>query len=144
MAALTPQIKTFIVQALACFDTPSQVAEAVKGQYGLVVSRQQVEMHDPTKRCSKGLARRWVVLFEDTRGAFREAMADIPLANRAYRLKVLDRMLVKAEAAGNLVLAMSLLDQAAREVGREPRRRHSKGSAPLAVEAGYAAEYRLQ
>ncbi|WP_122394290.1 DUF2280 domain-containing protein, partial [Pseudomonas amygdali] len=30
MAAITPEIKTFIVQALACFDTPSQVAEAVK------------------------------------------------------------------------------------------------------------------
>jgi hypothetical protein len=144
MAALTPEIKTFIVKALACCDSPSQVAEAVRGQYGLGFSRQQVEMHDPTKRCSKGLAKRWVVLFEGTRAAFREAMADIPLANRACRLRVLDRMLLKAEAAGNLMLAMRLLDQAVREMGRKPSRRLSKSPAPLAVEAAYAAEYRLQ
>ncbi|MEX5591058.1 DUF2280 domain-containing protein, partial [Pseudomonas urmiensis] len=48
MAALTPEIKIFIVQALACFDSPSQVAEAVKANFGVTVSRQQVEIHDPT------------------------------------------------------------------------------------------------
>lgn len=144
MAALTPQIKTYIVQALACFDTPSEIAEAVRAQYGLAVSRQQVEMHEPTKRCSKGLGKRWVVLCEDTRRAFREAVADIPLANRAYRLRVFSRLLVKAEAAGNLNLALTLLDQAAREMGSELRRRQSKEPAPLSVEAGYAAGYRLQ
>lgn len=49
MAALNGEVKAFIVQALACFDTPSQVAEQVKKEFGLEVSRQQVESHDPTK-----------------------------------------------------------------------------------------------
>lgn len=99
MAALTPEIKTFIVQALACFDSPSQVAEAVKANFGVTVSRQQVEIHDPTKRSSKGLAKRWVMLFEDTRANFRETIVEVPVANRAYRLLSLGRMLEEAESA---------------------------------------------
>lgn len=45
MASLNNEIKAFIVQALACFDTPSQVAKAVKQEFDLDVSRQQVEPH---------------------------------------------------------------------------------------------------
>lgn len=30
MAVLTSEVKTFITQALACFDSPTQVVEAVK------------------------------------------------------------------------------------------------------------------
>ncbi|EOX8993106.1 DUF2280 domain-containing protein, partial [Pseudomonas aeruginosa] len=86
MAALNSELKSFIVQALACFDTPSQVVEAVKNDFGIVVTRQQVESHDPTKAAGKGLAKRWVTLFHDTRKRFREETAEIPIANRAYRL----------------------------------------------------------
>ncbi|WP_346400142.1 DUF2280 domain-containing protein [Pseudomonas syringae] len=117
MAALTPEIKTFIVQALACFDSPSQVAESVKTNFGVTVSRQQVEIHDPTKRCSKGLAKRWVTLFEDTRASFRETMVEVPVANRAYRLRALGRMFEEAEARGNIAQGLKLLEQAAKECG---------------------------
>lgn len=34
MAALCDDVKRFVVQALACYDTPSQVAEAVKAGQG--------------------------------------------------------------------------------------------------------------
>ena len=37
---LPDEVKAFVVQALACFDTPSEVAKAVKEEFGLVVSRQ--------------------------------------------------------------------------------------------------------
>ncbi|WP_214349198.1 DUF2280 domain-containing protein [Pseudomonas congelans] len=117
MAAITPEIKTFIVQALACFDTPSQVAEAVKTNFGVTVSRQQVEINDPTKRSSKGLAKRWATLFEDTRANFREAIAEVPVANRAYRLRALGRMVENAEERGHLAQAAKLLEQAAKECG---------------------------
>lgn len=117
MAAITPEIKTFIVQALACFDTPSRVAEAVKTNFGVTVSRQQVEINDPTKRSSKGLAKRWVTLFEDTRANFREAIAEVPVANRAYRLRALGRMVETAEERGHLAQAAKLLEQAAKECG---------------------------
>jgi hypothetical protein len=141
MAALTPEIKTFIVQALACFDSPSQVAEAVRASFGVTVSRQQVEAHDPTKRCSKGLAKRWVTLFEDTRASFRETMVEVPVANRAYRLRALGRMLEEAEESGHIAQALKLLEQAAKECGdlynSRPGKaddRASKLAAPVRVE----------
>lgn len=117
MAILNNEVKAFIVQALACFDTPSQVAESVKREFGIEVSRQQVETHDPTKRCSKTLAKRWVTMFHDTRKRFREEIADIPIANRAYRLRALGRMAEKAEGLRNMALAAQLYEQAAKESG---------------------------
>lgn len=120
MANLHPHIKLYIVQALACFDTPSEVAAAVRDLYGVTVYRQQIETHDPTKRSSKGLARKWRFLFESTRAAFNSAMLDIPVANRSYRLKVLGRLFVRAEQTGNLAVAAKLLEQAAKEMGLAP------------------------
>ena len=46
MAALNSEVKGFIVQALACFDTPSQVAAAVREEFGIEVTRQQCEAQD--------------------------------------------------------------------------------------------------
>ncbi|ELP1305195.1 DUF2280 domain-containing protein [Pseudomonas aeruginosa] len=117
MAALNSELKSFIVQALACFDTPSQVVEAVKNDFGIAVTRQQVESHDPTKAAGKGLAKRWVTLFHDTRKRFREETAEIPIANRAYRLRALGRMAERAEGMRNMGLAIQILEQAAKEVG---------------------------
>ena len=129
MAALSSEVKAFIVQALACFDTPSQVAEAVKREFNIDVSRQQVETHDPTKRCSKTLAKRWVEMFHDARKRFREETVDIPIANRAYRLRALGRMAEKAENMKNMALTAQLLEQAAKEVGDVYVNRHRKEEA---------------
>ena len=117
MAVLKNEVKSFIVQALACFDTPSQVVEAVKNEYGVVVSRQQVETHDPTKSAGKGLAVKWATLFHDTRKRFREETAEIPIANRAFRLRAMNRFVEKAETMKNIGLAMQILEQAAKETG---------------------------
>ena len=117
MAVLKNEVKSFIVQALACFDTPSQVVEAVKNEYGVVVSRQQVETHDPTKSAGKGLAVKWATLFHDTRKRFRDETADIPIANRAFRLRAMNRFVEKAETMKNIGLAMQILEQAAKEAG---------------------------
>ncbi|MCJ8207722.1 DUF2280 domain-containing protein [Pseudomonas sp. RGM2987] len=117
MAALQNDVKAFIVQALACFDTPSQVVEAVQKEYGVTVTRQQVETHDPTKTSGKGLAAKWQTLFHDTRKRFREETADIPIANRAFRLRAMNRFVERAESMKNIVLAMQILEQAAKETG---------------------------
>ncbi len=117
MAALKNEVKSFIVQALACFDTPSQVVESVKNEFGVVLSRQQVETHDPTKTSGKGLALKWQTLFHDTRKRFREETAEIPIANRAFRLRAMNRFVEKAETMKNIGLAMQILEQAAKETG---------------------------
>lgn len=117
MATLKGDVKAFIVQSLACFDTPSQVVELVKKEFGLSITRQQVESHDPTKANGRGLAQKWVDLFHETRKRFQTELSDIPIANKAYRLRALDRMMTRAEGMKNMALAASLMEQAAKEVG---------------------------
>ncbi|MEG8233829.1 DUF2280 domain-containing protein [Pseudomonas orientalis] len=117
MAALKDEVKAFIVQALACFDTPSQVCQAVKEQYGIEVSRQLCERYDPTKYSGRDLGQKWKTFFEECRKRFREETVDIPIANRAFRLRAMNRFVEKAESMKNIGLAMQILEQAAKETG---------------------------
>jgi len=131
---LQTEVKTFIVQALACFDPPSTVAAAVKAEFGIVVSRQQVECYDPEKRSGAKLSTRWRVLFEQTRKTFLEDTSKIAVANRAVRLRAIGRIAAKAEEHGNTVVALAALEQAAKETGDAYTNRREltgKGGAPL-------------
>jgi hypothetical protein len=124
-------VKTFIVQRLAMYDTPQQVADAVKDEFNVDVVRQHVRIYDATQTKS---AKKWRALFNSTRKQFLEKIADIPIANRAVRLRRLERMAVAAEAKGNRPLAAQLLEQAAKEVGdtfTNRRELTGKGGAPL-------------
>jgi len=126
MAALRDEVKAFVVQALACFDTPSQVVASVKETFGIDVTRQQCEAYDPTKYVGRSLNQKWKTLFEDTRARFREETAEIPIANRAYRLRAMNRFVERAETMKNIGLAMQILEQAAKEVGDVYVNRHRK------------------
>lgn len=117
MAKLSEAEKRFIVQALACYDTPSQVAEAVKEEFGTVIDRGHVGFYDPTKVSGKELAKKWRDLFDATRTRFKQEVTEIPIAQRAYRLRAMHRMATKAEAMRNLPLALQVLEQAAKECG---------------------------
>lgn len=130
MAALRSEVKAFIVQALACFDTPSQVVESVKKEFGIELSRQQCESHDPTKFAGRGLGAKWVELFHAARKRFREETAEIPIANRAFRLRAMNRFVEKAETMKNIGLAMQILEQAAKEVGDVYVNRQTKNENP--------------
>lgn len=116
-AKLTREQQTYVVQALACFDTPSVVAAALKKDFGIVFSPQAIEVYDPNKKAGRNLSARWKALFEETRKTFLEDTASIAISHRAVRLRALQRMADKAETQGNMVLASSLLKQAAEEVG---------------------------
>lgn len=117
MATLKAECKIFIVQSIACYETPSQVVESVREKFGIEITRQQVESHDPTKVSSKGLAQKWIDIFNATRERFRKETSDIPIANKAYRLRVLNRMAVSAESMKNYGMTADILEQAAKEVG---------------------------
>ena len=124
MATLKGEVKAFIVQSLACFDTPSQVVELVKKEFGLSITRQQVESHDPTKANGRGLAQKWVDMFNATRERFQNEISDIPIANKAYRLRVLDRMATRPEGMKNLALTAEIIEQAAKECGDAYTNKH--------------------
>lgn len=117
MAKLSEAEKRFIVQALACYDTPTQVVEAVKEEFGTVLDRGHVGCYDPTKVAGKDLAKKWRDLFYATRDGFKQELVEIPIAQRSYRLRVLQRIVFKAESMKNMPLALQVLEQAAKECG---------------------------
>lgn len=141
-AKLNNEVRTFIVQALACYDGPSAVVKAVQEEFGITITRQSVETYDPNKRAGRGLAAKWRAIFEETRAAFLENTSRIGISHRAVRLRALQRMAEKAETQGNMVLASSLLEQAAKEMGGAfTNRRELTGKDGGAVEVKSLADF---
>lgn len=124
MAALSKEVKAFIVQSLACFEPPAKVVELVKQEFGVVVSRQQVSQYSPGNAMAANLSKKWVDLFHSTRERFQADIGDIPIANKAYRLRVLDRMATRAEGMKNLALTAEIIEQAAKECGDAYTNKH--------------------
>lgn len=122
MPKLTEPQKTLIVQRLAMYDTPTQVAEAVKEEFGIDIHRAHVAAYDAER--TPAPARKWVALFEATRKNFLDTAGAIPIANRSYRLRSLNRMAIAAEKQRNFVLAKDLHEQAAKEMGELYTNRH--------------------
>lgn len=115
MATLNDGVKAFIVQALACFDTPSEVSAAVKEEFGLDVGRQQVSAYDPYKAQGKSLSKKWRDYFDSERKKFKEERESVAIANRSYRLRRLQKIVEGAK--GNHFLVMKALEQAAKDEG---------------------------
>ena len=105
MAALKEEHKLLIVQALACFDTPTQVVEAVKEEFGIEITRQQVARYDPTKAAGVDVSKKLRAVFEETRRTFLEDTSSIPIAQQSFRLRALQRLYEKALKSGNVRFA---------------------------------------
>ena len=134
MAKLTEVQQRFIVQALACWDTPSQVADAVNEEFGMELHRSQVAQYDPTKAAGQRLANKWRELFDATRKRFRDEVAEIPIADQAFRLRALGKIYDRHLSRGNVVGAAAVLEQAAKEAGGAftNRREHTgAGGGPI-------------
>jgi hypothetical protein len=114
---ISDEARVFIVQRLACFETPSIVAEAVRDEFGIDITRQSVEGYDPTRIAGKGLAKKWKALFTAAREEFINDTSSIAISHKTVRLHMLQRMALKADEKGNIPLAAQLLEQAAKECG---------------------------
>ncbi|EOW0993859.1 DUF2280 domain-containing protein [Acinetobacter baumannii] len=114
MAALKEPVKIFIVQSLACRDTPQEVVENVKQEFDVEISRSQCQAYDPTKYSGRNLSKKYVELFEKTRDEFDKGLIDIPIANKYYRLKQYQRQLDRTR---NVKTALKILEQAAKDIG---------------------------
>ena len=110
MATLREPVKIFIVQSLACFDTPQQVADSVKQEYGIEIDRRQCAAYDPTKPAGKNLSKKLRELFNRTRKDFKENIEDIPIANKAFHFKELQQMY--GDYTKNKVMKAKVLKQA--------------------------------
>lgn len=114
---IPPEAKVAIVNGLACYEPISAVAATIKRDFGIEISPQAIEAHDPTKHAGRRLAAKWRQLFDETRAKFISDCSAIPIAHKSTRLRALHRMSVAAEDKGNFPLAAKLLEQAAKEVG---------------------------
>ncbi|MFJ0508204.1 DUF2280 domain-containing protein, partial [Acinetobacter baumannii] len=104
----------FIVQSLACRDTPQEVVENVKQEFDVEISRSQCQAYDPTKYSGRNLSQKYVELFEKTREEFDKGLIDIPIASKYYRLKQYQRQLDRTR---NVKTALKILEQAAKDIG---------------------------
>lgn len=117
MPKLKDNVKQHIVTQLACYETPTDVANSVREEFGIEITRGQAHSYDPNSSRGHQLAQKWKDLFKVTREAFLEDTSAIPVANKAVRLKRLQRMADKAEQMRNYQLASQLLEQVAKECG---------------------------
>lgn len=126
--------KTFILQHLAMFSTPQEVAALVKEEFGIEIDRRHVFYYDAEMNFD--LPKAWRSLFETTRDRFLAEISAIPIANKAYRLRELNRMYQnhKSSRLQNPVEMRAILEQAAKESGDAYTNRReltSKDGTPL-------------
>lgn len=138
MAALNGAVKVFIVERLACFDTPTEVQKAVKQAFGVDVSLPQLTAYNPNLAAGQRLSQVLKDVFDATRKRFLEDTSSIAISHKAYRFRVMERMLEKAEKAGNVAMVAQLLEQAAKEEGgaftnKQKLEHAGKDGAPLTV-----------
>jgi len=88
-SVLSDEVKAFIVRGLARYETPTRVAASVQAQFGIAIDRRQVYAYDPAG--SRPPAQRWIDLHAATRAKFVAAVAEIGVAQKIVRLRMLDR-----------------------------------------------------
>jgi hypothetical protein len=133
MPTLTDEIREFIVIRLACFETPTQVADAVKAEFGVVLDRRAVCEYDPTKKGTRP-AKKWKAIFAATRAKMLDHVSEEPAAFAAFRVHKLARMAERAEARKNDPAAAVYYKQIAEDVGGMYTNRREvtgKNGAPL-------------
>jgi hypothetical protein len=132
-SVLTDEVKAFIVRGLARYETPTRVAASVLAQFGIAIDRRQVYAYDPAG--SRPPAQRWIDLHAATRAKFLGAVAEIGIAQRLVRLRMLDRFANRADENNQMERAAAFLVQAAKECGGfyERYARPKGAAAPVAA-----------
>jgi hypothetical protein len=116
MRRLTNIVKRRIVEHLACYHSPTEVAQLIKEEFVSDVPARHVRAYDPTSyQCTA--SQRWIDLHRAYRERFRLEISAIPITHRAFRMRRLQQAFGAAWDSGNSVLMLKLLEQAAKEMG---------------------------
>ena len=119
--------------------TPTEVVEAVKEEFGIEIPRSQVCLYNPDLRTGFNLSKELRHLFYDTRRKYVEEESEVPVFHKGYRMNEIQNLYEKAKKGGNIVLAMQLLEQAAKESGGF----YEKGLTPFKQDDGDTSFYML-
>ena len=125
MARLSDSERREIVQRLACYETPSEVAAWATQKFEKSVGRQQVEHYDPTRSDRTG--QQWEELFWKTRKRFNNDARRVAIAQKLWRLRQLQEIATDEDTSEKD--SLQALEQAAKERGgdytNEQRLEHS-------------------
>jgi hypothetical protein len=122
MPVLSKAAKLFVVGRLACFDKPKEVREALLAELDVEASVAQISAYDPTTTAGARMGEDLKGLFATTRKRFLRNIEEIPVANKAVRIRMLQKMI--DDTGKNKVLAAQLLEQVAKESGDAYTNRH--------------------
>jgi hypothetical protein len=107
------------------------VAEAVKANFGIEITRQQVHEYNPMS--SRPPALRWCELHAVTREKFLADLAGVGIAQKVVRLRRLEHFAQQAMDHNQFIKAAAFMAQAAKECGgiyeRKPASRDSGAAA---------------
>ncbi len=117
MARITKKVKLLIVRMLAEFETPTQASKNIKEIFNIDVTPQQCESYDPTKRIGQNLSQELSDKFFEYRRKANKEIEAIPIANKRYRLMLLQELV--DEYPKNPILTPKWAEQAAKEMGNQ-------------------------
>jgi len=115
MASLNDTERLQIVQRLARYESPSEVAEWASEAFEKDIGRQQVRHYDPT-RCDR-TGERWVKEFEKTRDEYLENERRVAIAQKMWRLRQYQQIAEDDDVDPET--RMKALKQAAEDAGGE-------------------------
>jgi hypothetical protein len=111
------QVKAFIIEALARFETPQMVAADVRERYCLLISDIAIASLDPTRPEAHELSAAERALFDEARARHLADVENIGIVHKATRLRLLNRICGTAEDRGEFDVVLKILVNAAKEVG---------------------------
>jgi hypothetical protein len=138
---LPHDVKVRATVLFAQFQRLRDVVRIIHEEFGVRYDKRLLHAYDCAKPSSKagGPMRD---LFERTREEYLRDTASIGITNQNHRLRVLERLIGKAEDAGDFAGAGKLLEQAAKELGgvltNETKVRHSGAVAQVHLSAADA------
>jgi hypothetical protein len=110
-------VKRRIVTEFAQFRTSVEIRRMLADEYGIKdVTIDKILRYDPTRPYS-ALGVNLRKLYDEARKAYVEGTADLAIAQQAYRLRQLERLIGMAMERKQIKLAAELLEQASKEVG---------------------------
>lgn len=109
--------KRFLVQRLACFDTPTAAAKAFKVEFGFEVKLPRVAFYNASTKSGAALAEDLKAIFAATRAEFLDDLDSIPITHKAVRLRHLNRQLEHFADKNAAPIVLGILEAAAKECG---------------------------
>lgn len=115
-SGLPNEVKEFIVESFACFQTHKTVHAQVLQRFGLDLDGRLLCSYDPAHRHCR-LGKRLRALHATIRKAYIENTAEVAISHQAQRLRLIGQVVEKAQSSKDYAAALKGLELAAKEMG---------------------------